>query len=218
MTSRKLLSEVKKMVETFDSEENFSKLTVHAVTRTPLIVHLRCTYGLRRLKNQSVVSPTDVLNCLIFNHFLHLLHVEAFRRKESSETHSGSCTTFTDWQHQVVQTLHSPTMKAPSVRKLRGFEKKVECLPIRGDNMDRVSKMLHDAIKNNGICVCVTCISKRAALAKNSMSARMIPPPPHNLINEKQIADMTRGQLGDTNMNPQQLLYLARTLGMPRPP
>ena len=29
---------------------------------------------------------------------------------------------------------------------------------------------------------------------------------------------MTRGQLGDTNMNPQQLLYLARTLGMPRPP
>lgn len=82
--------------------------------------------------------------------------------------------------------------------------------------MDRVSKMLHDAIKNNGICICVTCISKRAALAKNSMSATMIPPP--NLINEKQIADMTRGQLGDTNMNPQQLLYLARTLGVPRPP
>ena len=45
----------------------------------------------------------------------------------------------------------------------------------------------------------------------------MIHPPPHNLINEKQIADMTRGQLGDTNMNPQQLLYLAGALGMPRP-
>ena len=35
--------------------------------------------------------------------------------------------------------------------------------------MDRVSKMLRDAIKNDGICVCVSCMSKRAVAAKNSV-------------------------------------------------
>jgi hypothetical protein len=225
----KLREEVTKMIQMLENADVFSKLTVHAVTRTPLyralVMHLWIENARKSIACVSDTPPKlSDLEALLFSAGSRGVP----SAKKVLKPIQDIVRRTNNWMSQVLNTLHTNSLKVASIRKLRGFEKKLESLPVRGKKLQDVVKMLRDAIHTGGLCVCASCVTKRASKAVASSMIR-----PSHLVSEKQIADMKRGQLGsvlgtvcaqngssldlDTmNMTPQQLLYLAQSFGMPR--